>query len=226
MLWYKYLIEIRWRFLMVALVFSLNVYGMQRSASSGNLSRGLDSFIGVLCIATIFAAASGIKTESGSLQPVKGMHASTWFTLTLPISRLRLFVTRSTVGISFIAFVTIFCSWLLWMLVEPVHRAATLAQAFEFGLVIFGCSLSLYFLSALLSVYLDATWQLYGTMLIAAALWWLTRNITSPFNVFHALAAAAPIVTPDIPWEAIGTSLLCSVALFITTARIIERHEF
>ena len=106
MLWMKAWLEIRWR-----LVFSLGVvlapFGglyFKGGGSSPDKAVIVLTLIAFLCLfCTVFLAGSGIRTQS-PIQGTKGLHGSTLFTLSLPVSRFRLLSVRislSGTGVKF-----------------------------------------------------------------------------------------------------------------------------
>jgi len=89
MLWYKGWLETRFRLVfvlaVVAFMLILQLYGGSKvDAKAVIFMAGMSVWL--MCV---FLAAAGIVTQQ-SLQAAKGLHGSTLFTLTLPVSRFRL----------------------------------------------------------------------------------------------------------------------------------------
>src|ERR1035438_1878093 len=105
MLWYKGWLETRFRLLFVLamtvflLILQHSTRGISPSAHSQAavrtvlvLSNGI-----MILLATSMLAGAGIATQP-SFQATKGLHGSTLFTLSLPVSRFHLLAVRAGLG--------------------------------------------------------------------------------------------------------------------------------
>jgi hypothetical protein len=230
MLWYKFWLETRWR-----LAFSVTMYVLQMFAVYSNMAKhskppDASAVLGTLnyvwWLTAIFAAANGIKTQSSGISPMKGLHGSTYFTLTLPISRFQLFSSRALYGIVQMLLVVTSACAATWALFPALRDSSTLGEALLCGVIFTVCSLGFYFLSTLLSIFLDAQWQIYGSLVAIGGVWWLVRGYQSDLNVFRVFRDSAPLVTHTIPWMAMLVSVWIGLILFVAAAREIERREF
>lgn len=222
-LWYKNFLETRTRFGMGVLICVLEFYTLHsRSPSAGQIT---NAFATWWILISIFSASTGIKTQAGGFAPAKGLHGSTYFTLSLPVSRATLFGVRTAIGLFEMAFIIVIGNCSLWALFPALHAGNTLLTAAASGLATFACCLSFYFISAMMAIFLDHQWQLYGGVAVVWFFWWLTRDVQNRFNVFATLGAPA-LVTHAIPWEAIGVSVVAAAVLYSVTLRIIETREF
>jgi len=228
MLWHKNWLELRWRLAFIVIMYALQLYAVYRNAGNrpGVVAAMTGAFAYLWILTAVMAAGTGIKTQSANLSAAKGLHGSTYFTLSLPVSRSDLFGIRTIMGVLQMAVVIVLANCGLWALFPALHAGTTLGSAVEYGLAIFVCCLGFYFFSALLAVFLDPMWWLYGGLLAIGICWWLTRNIESGLNVFRALQQGAPLITHTIPWPAMGTSLAISLILFLFTLRVIQTREF
>jgi hypothetical protein len=118
-------------------------------------------------------AVAGIATQP-SFQAIKGLHGSTLFTLSMPVSRFRLLGVRTSVGwLEGAAAIAALCCG-MW-LVSPLLRAAvTKVEMFEYAGTLIACASALYCLSVLLATFPDDQRRVWGTMIGSAALWWLS----------------------------------------------------
>ena len=97
MLWYKGWLETRFRLLFVLVCRGFYVrcpVVRGQRLTSGAVSSAAGIAVWLICV---FLAAAGIATQQ-SLQAAKGLHGSTLFTLTLPVSRFRLLAVRASLG--------------------------------------------------------------------------------------------------------------------------------
>src|SRR5271156_3514225 len=91
MLWYKGWLETRFN------VFALITVACLFSWVGPPAGQDLIGLVGfLLAIIPLNLAGSGIKTQSPLIK--KGCHGSTYFTLSLPVSRFRLCATRAGLG--------------------------------------------------------------------------------------------------------------------------------
>jgi len=222
MLWYKNWIETRWR-----IAFSVGMYALMMFSAYKNAGKTLfDTFSLLWIITAVFAAGTGIKTQSANLAAMKGLHGSTYFTLSLPVSPATLFGARTLFGLTQMAVIIVIANCSLWALFPFLKTSSTLGYAAMNGITIFACCVCFYFLSALLAVFLDAQYQMYGTFLLTGICWWPIRDVESGFNFFRALGPAAPLVTHTIPWLAVATSITVGAILYFAILRIIQTREF
>jgi hypothetical protein len=103
MLWYKAWLETRFRLLFLLgfasfLVVFLHTVGVKPpppgSPPLSGLPTMLTSFAVVVCA---MLGGAGINTQP-AIQAGKGLHGSTLFTLSLPVSRFKLLLVRASVG--------------------------------------------------------------------------------------------------------------------------------
>ncbi len=183
------------------------------------------TFIGVAI--PVFLAGAGIATQP-SYQATKGLHGSTLFTLSLPVSRLRLLLTRAGLGWLALAgaIATMCCG--MWILF-PILRAATnAAQMLTYAGTLVACASGLYSISVLLATFLDDLGRMWGSIIAVAALWLLFNKtpVPSSMNIFRAMSDGSPLVTHTLPWPAMGLSLGLSAILFFAALKVVQTREY
>src|SRR5215475_9634998 len=98
MLWMKGWYETRNRFLLVLVgTLILAAVAWSDSADHANLSSETleaTTLVAGSVFASIMLAGAGIKTQLGGFRPSKGLHSSMYYTLSLPVTRTRLFGVR------------------------------------------------------------------------------------------------------------------------------------
>jgi len=183
MLWFKGWLETRPR---VAILSCLVAFVLARAWMKGTdslpASAPLNGVLSIIWVGfAVMLAGDGIRTQSGSIsQTSKGLVGSTHFTLSLPVSRFMLVATRTAVGLGqMLVLMTIaFCA--AWVFVPAFHARTTLAEAVEYGAATFACTLSFYFISTIASVFLDYTWQIFGSLIAIFSLRWLAGVAPPP----------------------------------------------
>lgn len=227
MLWYKGWLETRFRLvfslIVITLMFVLQAYAGDRvEARALVLSAGISMWL--LCV---FLAAAGIATQQ-SLQAAKGLHGSTLFTLTLPVSRLRLMAVRATLGwLEMAGGVAAVCC-LLWFLFPVIRASATPREMAEYTGVLIVCGTGFYCIPVLLATFLDDIWRVWGSFLCLGAIWWLAAKIPAPaaLNILFAIGDGSPLLAHRVPWAAMAVSVGLAAVLLFAALKIAEAREY
>jgi hypothetical protein len=234
MLWYKGWLETRFRLLfalgtMCFILFSQHSLILTNMKIKTSELLFLVTFYSqILAMMTCaMLAGAGINTQP-SFQATKGLHGSMLFTLSLPVSRLRLIAVRACIGWletagAFAAFV---CA--LWF-VSPVLRAKVAPlDLFKYAVTLMICASAIYLLSVLLATFLDDMWRIWGTMIAAGALAWLSNHFSLPASIDFVRAAGknSSLFTHAMPWGAMAFSLVLSAALFYAALEVAQTREY
>jgi len=219
MLCYKGWLETRFKLLFTLGFVCLNL-SMMHSYSS-NIKTSVLLFMVTLMsqmmvmLACGMLAGAGINTQP-TFQAAKGLHGSTLFTLSLPVSRLRLLTVRACIGwLESVGFSAAFCC-AMWF-ASPLLRAKVAPfDLFKYALTLIVCSSAIYLLSVLLATFLDEIWRIWGTMIAAVALGWLSVHTYLPasFDFVRAIGKNSPLYTHTMPWSAMAFSLDMSATFF------------
>lgn len=235
MLWHKAWLETRFRLLFslavmsFLLVFSYSTRNVPpvpggRSPIVGIAMFSIPSFVVVMC--TMLAGA-GIITQP-SFQAAKGLHGSTLFTLSLPVSRFRLLAVRAGLGwVEMAGAIGVLCCG-MWLASSQLRGAATAVEMFEYAETLIACASTLYFLSVMMATFLDDQWRVWGTMIGSAVLWWLSTHTPLPasMNIFQAMGEDSPLVAHTMPWLAMTFSLGLAAILFFLAFQVVQRREY
>jgi hypothetical protein len=235
MLWYKGWFETRFRLLFMLVmtgpflftIHRLGAPGTVRSVSVGIVAFASYSVPALITAGCAFLAGAGIATQP-SLQATKGLHGSTLYTLSLPVSRMRLLAVRAGIGWLETAVMAGVLCCEMWFLIPALRSIVTPVEMFEQAVTIFTCSATVYFLSVLLATFLDDQWRVWGTLLSAAALAWVCSQTSPPAfaDLFHAMGKGSPIVAHTMPWSAMAFSLGLSVMLFFAAVKVAQAREY
>jgi hypothetical protein len=233
MLWYKGWLESRWKllFLLGGQGFILiSLYSM----ASKPAAPGAKPMLGITGIFTIFGtmltsmlSGSGINTQP-SFQAAKGLRGSTYFTLSLPVSRLRLLAIRASLGwLELIPLIGTLCFG-IWAAFPIVRATATAAEMLQYAGVVLACSSMFYSISVLLSTFLDELWRVWGTMIAAGSLWLAfdKTRLAEPVNMFRAMGEGSPLLAHTMPWGAMVFSVGMAVVFFIVAWRVVRVREY
>jgi hypothetical protein len=90
------------------------------------------------------------------------------------------------------------------------------------------CGSAVYFLSVLLGTVLDDQWRVWGTLIAAGALGWLTSRGVLPewADVFRAMGKGSPIVAHAVPWSPMAFSAGLSAVLLVATLQVARTREY
>jgi hypothetical protein len=226
MLWYKAWREMKWR---AALPLGMVLFALFQIHSHVKLDFRSDSGIPPVfwVIAPIMLGGSGIRTEP-LLQPMKGLHGSVYFTLSLPVSRLRLFAVRAGAGLLAVATIIAAECGTAAIFFPEVRASATLAGGFAYAATIFLCGLVFYGLSTLLAVFLDVQWQTWIGLTAVFVFRWLRDIAALPraFDPLRALGDLSPVVTHAFPWAAIGVSVALGAIFLLAAVKAVEMRQY
>jgi hypothetical protein len=228
MLWMKAWLEMRWR-----LVFALAVVlapvggsyfnGIRSPAEAGTVMT-LVAFLWLFC--AVVLAGAGIRTQS-PIQGTKGLHGSTYFTLSLPVSRLRLLSVRAAMGMAGVLAMILVSSALAWSLL-PMLRAQATGTHFLRWIFTVCCVTSVFHaLSIFNSTFLEENLQIWGTVAVIGLIKLLTVWVPLPrsLDVFR-LMTESPLLTHSIPWPAIALSIGLAGLVFFLAVKIAETREY
>jgi hypothetical protein len=232
MLWYKGWLETRVRLLlgvawMVLLLASVRLAIRTTPGRPGNAPQAVAALSATFAIA-IYSVLAGAGIHSqGGFRAAKGLDGSTLFTLSLPVSRLRLLSIRASLGwIEMAVMTAVFCA-AAWFLL-PIGDAITPLQLAEHAGTLVTCLSALYFLAVLLGTFLNDQGRLFGSWFTLGGLWLLSVNVHLPASVdiLRAIDTGSPLVANSIPWNTVAFSMGASVVLFAVALYIARRREY
>jgi len=231
MLWYKGWLETRWR-----LVFSLGVMAFFLAVfywigikgpppkRIGDALGGVN--VSVLWIGAMLAGA-GINTQPG-FQATRGTHGSTYFTLSLPVSRVRLLLVRSSLGwLLYTGVIIAFCCG-YWAVFPPLRAAATGIEMVEYSGMLIGYGSAFYFASVFMGTFLDDLWRVWGSIIAWFGLSGLFYFCPLPpaVNIFQAVQANSPLAVHAMPWAALGVAAGMALGFFWAASRVVRVREY
>jgi hypothetical protein len=238
MLWMKNWMETRWRFLSVIAVFSFIVISryMQFANARPNSLPAEQPLEGPLSLFSLFfvmqavtLAGAGIKTQA-PFRVGRGMHGSMHFTLSLPVSRLRLLAARTGMGaLELFAAILLGVAGLGVLLYRQFPEMNfPILDAFQYVVTLLACLLACFCVSVVLATFLDDMWQMWGSFIVIGAIRGLSAavNIPEKFDPFRALGSASPFITHTIPWGAVAVCLMFAAALWLVAARIVQTRDY
>jgi hypothetical protein len=229
MLWYKGWFETRFK-IIVALGFGLFFVFTLRNANAMSTA-ALEGSISVLAfywaLMPFLLAGAGIRTQA-SFGPNKGLHGSTYFTLSMPVSRLRLLAVRSALGMLEMAGVVACLCFVVWSAVPAFRADFTGLDMLAYWAAVCVCTSGFYFMSVLLATFFEEPWSIWASMLAVGLLRWLLPKVSAlpSVDLFQAMGKSSPLFTHTFPWASMGISLSAAAVLFFTAMRVVQTHEY
>ena len=232
MLWYKAWLETRFRlvFLFAVLGFMLFVQHSRPHANAVSPTTGAVTalvsmtLINVVVVSAVLGSA-GIATQP-SFAVQRGTHGSTLYTVSLPVSRLRLLLVRATLGwLECIGIVTLFCAG-LWFFVPWLHAAMTGVEMVKYLAALLACGSVFYCVAVLLGSFLEDQWRVWGTMLVAGAFVFASMRFHLPAFADVLRGMTQLLSEHAVPWSTMAFSLALAAGLLLATARIVQRREY
>jgi hypothetical protein len=225
MLWYKAWLETRWRLL--SMIASIAILLPLPLLNPGHVSSWqilrLTSPV-LCCLAAVFLAGAGVNTQN-VYSATAGFHQSMLFTLSLPISRNRLFSVRAGLGALLTSlFVIIIDAAVLYS--APDHNSIT--QATEFVIRTLICTLSIYSLFAFLATFLDDMWRMNAGMIAGGIAWTLQVSFprTAGFSPLAGLSLYSYPLTSAMPWQPVVTSAVVIAVLTYGSVLVLQHKEY
>lgn len=227
MLWYKAWLETRWRFGFLLLCsIALMALPPVIPAPQTRWWIGFEMQISLLgAFAAVYMAGSGINTQT-FYAATSGFHGSMYFTLSMPVSRLRLLLTRAGVGAVETAIV------ISVNVAEAVYfhppLGTTIQQIAVFGVRSIICSMAVYAVAVLLSCLLDEMWMFTASLIVVGFLYPLQfhNNWVGRLNPLRGMNLMAVPITAPMPWLTMASSVGIAAVLFWASATLVRRKEF
>jgi Ca2+/Na+ antiporter len=227
MLWYKSWLETRFRLVFVLAVVALTL-SVQLTGGNKVDVRALVFMAGMsVWLICVFLGAAGIVTQQ-SLQAAKGLHGSTLFTLTMPVSRFRLLAVRASLGWLEMAGGIGWICCLLWFLFPVIRGRATAREMVDYAAVLIVCGSVFYCITVLLATFLDDLWRVWGSFICYGAIWLLASKIPAPasVNIFLAMGDGSPVLAHTMPWTAMGFALGLAAVLLFAAFKVVQHREY
>jgi hypothetical protein len=170
-------------------------------------------------------AGINAQTNTGMAQV---FHGSMLYTLSLPVSRMRLLHTRALAGTGALAVV---CATALFAVVVGSRfegRVVDLGELLPIGLLMFLGGLAFFALSTLLAVYLNEMWQALWGISAIGVLSTAIRFVpgAASLDPFKVMSGERMIARGAFPVFEIGMLLLVAAAFYGAAMYALQKREF
>jgi len=255
MLWYKAWLETRWRFLIGIAILVLSVVGTvlayprvervlplmpsvdtsslvgQRIKAIADLSRTYGGYIWAqwlrqnnVQMLSLFAALLG---TGGLLSQAAG--GGRLFTLSLPVSRDRLFGVRAATGLTELAILAFVPSLLLPLLSPTVGQTFRIGAALAYGACAFVASTVLFSATSLLSTVFNDIWRpalIVCAVATAIGVYEPFLGDISRYSLFGIMDGETYFRDGGLPWLGLLASAAASAAMLVAASRNLARQDF
>jgi hypothetical protein len=228
MLWYKAWLETRWRILMPLAVVLFSLF---TSHNNGQILPGQRSVLNVLpffwMLVPLMIAGAGINTET-PFRIMKGVNGSTAFTLSLPVSRFRLFAARAVFGMMMTAgFIVAVCG-LAWLAFPEVKASVSLNDGLGYLATSLFITFAVFGLATLFATFLDQQMRIFACFVAIFALRWLFTwtHVPEAFDIFRMSGEASPLITHVFPWAAVSLCFGLGTLFLLAAIKIIQLKEY
>ncbi len=150
------------------------------------------------------------------------------YTLSLPISRRRLFGIGAAAGAFTLLVVAVGPSLLVPVFAWSVGESYSVSQALVHSVMLFVGGLLIFSVSLLLSTLFKSTWlSMFFAVGVVVALWPYRKFTEFPsWNVYHLMSGETYFLHGHIPWAGLAASLALAFVLFEVSVRLFERRDF
>ena len=229
MLWKKGWYETRIRLLFVlALVVVIAVLTMDPAPPAAGIGPVVGATMLPAMAAALLLAGAGVKTQLGGLQRSKGLHGSMYYTLSLPVTRTRLFNVRVSLGLAEAAVIQVLTISAILLVHPPPGPNATPSDMFKHGVVAFFCVTAVYSLGVFFATFLDEVYQHWATIFTVVGTIVILSRVLLPasMDAFLVLSRASPLNTHTMPWIAMAVLLGLSGMLLLIALKIVRSLEY
>lgn len=229
MLWRKGWLETRFRLLFTLGYLFLMLSFLYPHRNSPQAAGGILQFSipTVVMLTCAMLGGAGVTTQP-TLAVSKGIHGSTQFTVSLPVTRFRLLAVRAGIGwLEGSGVIAMICCG-LWFLSPAIRATATVAEMCQYAGTLIACASAIYCLSVLLSTFLDDQLRVWCTLMGSGALWWLSTQARVPafIDIFRGMSKGSPLISHTIPWGAMGFSVGLAAVLLFAALKVAQAREY
>jgi hypothetical protein len=214
--------ETRWRLLIPAVYLLIAMALNFRNSTGGNI---LMTAWFMLTFLAVSLGGSGVNSQA-PLGLSEGIAGSTQFTISLPVTRLRLLAVRTAVALVETAAATALTAFLIWTLFPATRETTTPADFARLVLT------TILFLTAPCCAHVFfSTWSeepfslaYAGGSLILLLL--LCHHLTPGVDIVRAFGEASPLETHQLPWSQLTSSIIAAVILLLAAGLVVRRREY
>jgi len=220
-------LETRLIFVFVLWVFAVNL-GADLIQASRMPMKASDLVMSMLLIWVFFPAmlaGNGIRTAK-VFRPSAGTHRSMYFTLSLPVSRVRLLAVRVGVGLLETLIIDIAVVIAMMALFPVLRNASNFEDAILYIVALVAYTFALYSFSTLWAALLEGAGRVWGTFLLVIAMRWVVAHSLRGLDILGGIAGGAPLLTHTLPWVALVVLFGLTVLFLAGAWKVVDSKEY
>jgi hypothetical protein len=222
MLLMKAWLETRWRLLVLA-VYLLIALALNFGSPAGTNVLATAWFM--LTFLAISLGGSGVISQAPIVFS-EGIAGSTQFTISLPVTRLRLFAVRIAVGLVETAAVTAVIALFIWALFPALRAIATPADYGRLVLTTMIFLLAPYCAHVFFSTWSGEPFSIAYAAATLILLLLVCHHLTSGLDMIRAFGEASPLRTHRLPWPQLTTSVMLALILSSAALWVVRTREY
>ncbi len=222
MLLMKAWLETRWRLLAVA-VYLLIALGLIYRNPTGRSA--LAAAWVMLTFLAILLGGSGVNSQA-PLGFSEGIAGSTQFTISLPVTRLRLLAVRAAVGLVEMATVTALTVFLIWVFFPAMRETARPADFARLVLTTVVFLIAPYCAHVFFSTWSAEPFSLAYAAGALTLLLLVGHHLSPNVDIIRAFGDASPLQTHRLPWSQLAPSVVASAILLFAAGWVVRRREY
>ncbi|HEX5110400.1 MAG TPA: hypothetical protein VFV95_18245 [Vicinamibacterales bacterium] len=233
MLWLKGWLETRSRVVFALLWTSSYVLLMAAPGRAAKSSEQQGIVLSMLALGFVFIpvwlAGSGIRTQQPfGFGSTKGLHGSTLFTLSLPVSRARLLLVRAALGLLEMVGLIVVLTSIVWIFLPVVRTGTHPGEWLLYVMTVSVCASGIYGLTMIAATLVDDAWIIPFSTVAIILLWMLQffGDVPPWANIYRPMAQGSPLVTHSVPWAPMAAALVVGAAGLLVSLRIVQRQEY
>jgi hypothetical protein len=156
----------------------------------------------------------------------EGVAGSTQFTISLPVTRLRLFAVRTAVGLVETAAVTAVTAFLIWVLFPGLREISTPADFRRLTVTAILFLLAPYCAHVFFSTWSDEPFSIAYAGFTLVLLLLLCHHLTPGVDIIGAFGQASPLRTHKLPWSQLMPSIVSAGFLSFAALLVVRRREY
>lgn len=233
MLWYKGWLETRWLLLLLTGPYAAllllaarhqpSLRGNPPASHAAAILHSTDMTYFVVTLAVLLAG-TGVNAQKSIFRSPVNAQGSTLFTLSLPVTRLRLLAVRAGLGwLETAGGIAVVCAG-LWAEFEAIRAAVAPLEMLKYAAALVACATSVYALGVLLvALVKDRVLAWAGAIALLELLNYL--RIPTSVDPRWAFDPVSRAVAFTMPWTSMGVSLGCAAVLLAATLQILRGRE-
>ena len=234
MLWYKNWLETRWLLVLLTvpyaallLLAAMHESSLQATPQPSQALTILRSTAMTYFVATlaIVLAGTGVNPQKRLYGRKENSQGRTLFTLSLPVTRLRLLAVRAGLGwLEVAAGIAAICAG-MWAGVDAIRATVAPLEMFKYAMALVASATGVYALGVLLFTVVKDRALLWAAMMaLLQILDW--RQVSVSAETGWSLGEASTTAAFVMPWPTMGVSVACGACLFAAALKIVRTRDY